>query len=325
MVTDARRTQDFITQEMLKCIVDAIGLPRLEALTLGMCLGIWQRAMVLGARLRAAEGGDLRGWMCVQPKGIFEKNWAVNWEDEDVIVADRRCLFPPRHPRVRSKLPKRRLALVVECTRCLHFGARSSASTLMARLRGQKMARVEAGFLLPLVMGRRVMTRRTSRTWGSVPPLAIEVGERRAGWVRFVAPPKVAPPKVAPTAALCTAARCEHHGEHHRDSASAARWDSCTDRITLVSAEDFCHFNTNSKTSTTARQPHRHAVLLLPRCVLLLEREERKVLPLACLRRASSACLVLRRMWAARQMTRAAMTAGRPAEWQGWKQRKAVV
>lgn len=159
-----------------------------------MCLGISQRAMALRARLFSAEWGDLRSCMCVLPNAIFDNNWVVNWEDEEVVVAHRTCVLPLRHPRVRSKLPNRRVALLVAYSMS-HDGMGGSALT-PASCNGYKSDAEEK-----------------SRSWWRVPRLANQMRERRTGRIRAVAPLRVACPKMAalPTAALRTAARYKHH------------------------------------------------------------------------------------------------------------------
>lgn len=113
IVGDSSRPRAVVTRRMIERFCNATALPKLSCLTYTMCVNLWKGAADLNNRLRDATGVTRR-WVELMPVQLFNSNWVVASESPVAkVVADRTCLFPPRHPSVKCTVADRRLALVV--------------------------------------------------------------------------------------------------------------------------------------------------------------------------------------------------------------------
>jgi len=114
VVRDSSRPSQSITRTMQNSFLAAAGLQHLVEVSYGMLEDIWLLATAVNKELCGAVGLPMRHWSRLCPKAIFENNWALEWSSPMTHpVADRTCMHPPRHSRIRASTTAKRLALVV--------------------------------------------------------------------------------------------------------------------------------------------------------------------------------------------------------------------
>jgi len=114
IMLDSGRPSQTITSTMQRSFLAATGLQRLSDVSLGMLDEIWLLAAAVNKEVCGAVGLPMRHWSRLCPKAIFENNWASEWSSPMTHpVADRTCMHPPKHARVRASTTAKRLALVV--------------------------------------------------------------------------------------------------------------------------------------------------------------------------------------------------------------------
>lgn len=112
-VSDPQRKKEVITSAMVQRFQRVTGLPDLDELPFVVSLKLWEAAAELNEEMGAMTG-HTRDWKQLYPPQLFQHNWALEWATPQTgAVADRTCLHPPRHPRVKCSPPSRLLGLIV--------------------------------------------------------------------------------------------------------------------------------------------------------------------------------------------------------------------
>lgn len=119
LLPDARRQKETVPSRILERFLTLSGLPYLGALSFALYNGL--RAVAKEVRIEmVAASGVSRDWRSLCPTELFEKKWALKWETPQTSpVADKMCLFPLRHVRVKCSTASRSVALVVATSMCL--------------------------------------------------------------------------------------------------------------------------------------------------------------------------------------------------------------
>lgn len=112
-VGDPMRPTKSVPSAMLERFLRVAQLSSLKDLNFSQCIGLWGMAKDVKNEMVAASG-VARDWKTLCPSALWECNWALEVGPSAAeAVADRRSLFPPRHPRVKCSIDSRKVGLVV--------------------------------------------------------------------------------------------------------------------------------------------------------------------------------------------------------------------